>query len=67
VANEVTREDRGAVRVLRIGRPEKRDRVNGVTAAALARAIRDFAEDASARVPRDASPRPPAPSTGSSR
>jgi enoyl-CoA hydratase len=48
--NKVSSEERGAVRILRIERPEQRNCVDGETAVGLARAIEAFAADASARV-----------------
>jgi enoyl-CoA hydratase len=48
--HQVTTEDRGAVRILRIARPEQRNCVDGETAAGLGRAIEAFAADAKARV-----------------
>ncbi len=50
MTEKVTREDRGAVRIVRINRPEQRNCVDGETAAGLAREIEAFARDASARV-----------------
>ena len=50
MAEKVTTEDRGAVRILRINRPEQRNCVDGETAVGLGRAIEAFAADASARV-----------------
>jgi len=50
IHNKVSTEDRGAVRILRIERPEQRNCVDGETAVGLARAIEAFAADASARV-----------------
>jgi enoyl-CoA hydratase len=50
MADKVTTEDRGAVRILRINRPEQRNCVDGETAAGLARAIQAFGADANARV-----------------
>jgi enoyl-CoA hydratase len=50
MAEKVTTEDRGAVRVLRIARPEQRNCVDGETAVGLAEAIEAFASDESARV-----------------
>ena len=50
MTDKVSTEARGAVRVLRIERPEQRNCVDGETAAGLARAIRAFGEDAEARV-----------------
>ena len=48
--DKVTVEDRGAVRILRINRPEQRNCVDGETAAGLGRAIEAFAADERARV-----------------
>jgi enoyl-CoA hydratase len=48
--DKVTTEDRGAVRILRINRPQQRNCVDGETAVGLARAIEAFAADAQARV-----------------
>lgn len=48
--SKVTTEDRGAVRILRINRPEQRNCVDAETAAGLGRAIDDFAADPAARV-----------------
>src|SRR5512134_1427775 len=48
--DKVSTEDRGAVRILRIERPEQRNCVDGETAVGLARAIEAFAGDANARV-----------------
>jgi enoyl-CoA hydratase len=50
IHRKVTTEDRGAVRILRIDRPEQRNCVDGETAAGLARAIQAFASDERARV-----------------
>ena len=50
MADKVTTEDRGAVRILRINRPEQRNCVDGETAAGLARAIQAFGADPRARV-----------------
>ena len=50
MTNKVTTEDRGAVRILRIERPEQRNPVDGETAVGLGRAIEAFAADESARV-----------------
>lgn len=47
---KVTTEDRGAVRILRIDRPDQRNCVDGETATGLGRAIEAFAADAQARV-----------------
>lgn len=47
---KVLTEDRGAVRVLRINRPEVHNCVDGETAAALAEAITAFADDDTMRV-----------------
>ncbi len=48
--DKVTTEDRGAVRVVRINRPEQRNCVDGETAAGLAEAITAFGDDPRARV-----------------
>ncbi len=48
--DKVTVEDRGAVRILRINRPEQRNCVDGDTAVGLGRAIEAFAADEGARV-----------------
>jgi enoyl-CoA hydratase len=48
--SKVTTEDRGAVRILRIDRPDQRNCVDGETAVGLARAIEAFAADEAARV-----------------
>lgn len=50
MTNKVTTEDRGAVRILRINRPEQRNCVDGETAEGLGRAIDAFAADPNARV-----------------
>jgi enoyl-CoA hydratase len=50
MSDKVTIEDRGAVRILRINRPDQRNCVDGETAAGLGRAIEAFAADARARV-----------------
>jgi enoyl-CoA hydratase len=50
MTDKVTTEDRGAVRILRIHRPEQRNCVDGETAAGLGRAIEAFAADERARV-----------------
>lgn len=50
MAEKVTTEDRGAVRIVRIDRPEQRNCVDGETAAGLARAIEAFGADDGARV-----------------
>lgn len=47
---KVTTEDRGAVRILRINRPEQRNCVDGDTAVGLGRAIEGFADDERVRV-----------------
>ena len=47
---KVTTEDRGAVRILRINRPEQRNCVDAETAVGLARAIEAFGADDGARV-----------------
>lgn len=50
MAGKVSIEDRGAVRILRINRPDQRNCVDGETAVGLARAIEGFASDERARV-----------------
>ena len=50
MSSKVTTEDRGAVRILRINRPEQRNCVDGETAVGLARAIEAFGADPQARV-----------------
>jgi len=50
MTDKVSTEDRGAVRILRIERPDQRNCVDGETAEGLARAIVDFGADDSARV-----------------
>jgi enoyl-CoA hydratase len=50
MTEKVSTEDRGAVRILRIERPEQRNCVDGETAEGLARAITDFGADETARV-----------------
>jgi enoyl-CoA hydratase len=50
MSEKVTTEDRGAVRVLRINRPEQRNCVDGETAVGLGRAIEAFSADPEARV-----------------
>jgi enoyl-CoA hydratase len=50
VTSKVTTEDRGAVRILRINRPDQRNCVDGETAVGLGRAIEAFAADARMRV-----------------
>jgi len=50
MSRKVTTEDRGAVRILRINRPEQRNAVDGETAAGLGHAIEAFAADDAARV-----------------
>jgi enoyl-CoA hydratase len=50
MADKVTTEERGAVRIVRINRPEQRNCVDGETAVALGRAIDAFAADERARV-----------------
>jgi enoyl-CoA hydratase len=50
MTDKVTTEDRGAVRILRINRPEQRNCVDGETAVGIARAIEAFAADERARV-----------------
>jgi enoyl-CoA hydratase len=50
MTDKVTVEDRGAVRILRINRPEQRNCVDGETAVGLGAAIEAFAADERARV-----------------
>jgi enoyl-CoA hydratase len=50
MTDKVKIEDRGAVRILRINRPEQRNCVDGETAAGIGRAIEAFAADERARV-----------------
>lgn len=50
MTEKVTTEDRGAVRILRINRPDQRNCVDGETAVGLGRAIEAFAADPGARV-----------------
>jgi enoyl-CoA hydratase len=50
MAEKVTTEDRGAVRILRINRPEQRNCVDGETAVGIARAIEAFAAEPGSRV-----------------
>ena len=50
MTNKVTTEDRGAVRILRINRPERRNPVDGETAVGLGAAIEAFAVDDRVRV-----------------
>ena len=50
MTDKVSTEDFGAVRVLRIARPEQRNCVDGETAVGLAEAIAAFGADATARV-----------------
>jgi len=50
MTNKVTTEDRGAVRILRINRPDQRNAVDGETAVGLGRAIEAFAADDRSRV-----------------
>src|SRR5262245_40534321 len=50
MSDKVTTEDRGAVRILRINRPDQRNCVDGETAVGLGRAIEAFAADERARV-----------------
>ena len=50
MADKVTTEDRGAVRILRINRPEQRNCVDGETAVGLGRAIEEFGKDERMRV-----------------
>jgi enoyl-CoA hydratase len=50
MTNKVTTEDHGAVRILRINRPDQRNCVDGETAVGLGEAIDAFAADDGARV-----------------
>jgi enoyl-CoA hydratase len=50
MTDKVKIEDRGAVRILRINRPEQRNCVDGETAVGLGRAIEEFGRDERARV-----------------
>jgi enoyl-CoA hydratase len=50
MADKVTTEERGAVRILSINRPEQRNCVDGETAVGIGRAIEAFAADQRARV-----------------
>lgn len=50
MTSKVTTEDRGAVRILRINRPDQRNCVDGETAVGLGRAIEAFAAEDGARV-----------------
>src|SRR5262245_58947200 len=50
VTEKVTTEDRGAVRILRINRPDQRNCVDGETAVGIGRAIEEFATDNELRV-----------------
>jgi len=50
MAEKVTTEDRGAVRILTINRPDQRNCVDGETAVGIGRAIEAFAADERARV-----------------
>jgi enoyl-CoA hydratase len=50
MTSKVTTEDRGAVRILRINRPEQRNCVDGETAVGLGRAIEAFTADPQMRV-----------------
>jgi enoyl-CoA hydratase/carnithine racemase len=50
MAEKVTTEDRGAVRILTINRPDQRNCVDGETAVGIGRAIEAFAADEGARV-----------------
>jgi len=50
MTTKVTTEDRGAVRILRINRPQQRNCVDGETALGLARAIEAFGADPRMRV-----------------
>jgi enoyl-CoA hydratase len=50
MTTKVTTDDRGAVRILRINRPDQRNCVDGETAVGIGRAIEAFAADEHARV-----------------
>jgi enoyl-CoA hydratase len=50
MTNKVETEERGAVRILRINRPDQRNCVDGETAVGIGRAIDAFAADGAARV-----------------
>ena len=50
MSQKVTTEDRGAVRIVRINRPEQRNAVDGETAVGLGEAIEAFAADDGVRV-----------------
>jgi enoyl-CoA hydratase len=50
MTEKVTTEDRGAVRILRLNRPDQRNCVDGETAVGLGRAIEAFAADDGVRV-----------------
>ena len=50
MAEKVTTEDRGTVRILTINRPDQRNCVDGETAVGIGRAIEAFAADERARV-----------------
>jgi enoyl-CoA hydratase len=50
MTDKVKIEDRGAVRILRINRPDQRNCVDGETAVGLGRAIEEFGRDERARV-----------------
>jgi enoyl-CoA hydratase len=50
MTDKVTTEDRGAVRILRINRPDQRNAVDGETAVGLGRAIEAFGADDGVRV-----------------
>jgi len=50
MTEKVTTEDRGAVRILRINRPDQRNCVDGETAVGLGEAIEAFGADATSRV-----------------
>ena len=50
MTDKVRFEDRGAVRILRINRPEQRNCVDGETAVGIGRSIEAFAGDTNARV-----------------
>ena len=50
MTDKVRTEDQGAIRILRINRPEQRNAVDGETAVGLGQAIEAFADDDRARV-----------------
>ena len=51
MAGKVTTEDRGAVRILTINRPDQRNCVDGETAVGIGRAIEAFAAETIASYP----------------